>query len=416
MTPISLLFLLLLLAGGQDPKKDGKEPETAPAKPAVAVSFERLNIRENDTVKVKLIIGNDADYDLTNTSLEVHSPSRLKWKAVSCDGQAFNPARELSAQAQPLIPVKARATAKCDLEVTTEATIKVGEFNTLFVVGYQRLVGKNIDASIVTTEKPLKANLLGSESVAGVPLVLAGFIVPGLIFWIVVNFFGVSWTRDGLGDQMIYSVLVSLVLASFETWIGMVDLNEGISTGMLFRLGLGGLVAGLIAGGIDRAVREFRQDRILTNQINDDDDALTILGKLLSLPAHATDAQPMIQLKNGEKYVGSLGARTEMIRKGSSEKTALYSLVGSWEINLPAAGTPLRKEIDSLKEAKKIRELIESADNNKLIAPIESLQSVDAQKNFTSSGIGGQVWRADDVTMITPNVQGWSSPPLEFKN
>lgn len=416
MTPISLLFLLLLLAGGQTPKAETKEPAVAaPAKPSVAVSFERVNIRENDTVKLKLIIVNDADYDLTNTSLEVHSPLRLKWKAVSCDGQAFNPAKELSAQSQPLIPVKARATAKCDLELTTEPIINVGEFNILFVLGYQRLVGKNTETSIVTAEKTLKANLLGSESVAGVPLVLAGFIVPGLIFWIVVNFFGVSWKRDGFGDQMIYSVFVSLILVSIETWLGFVDLNQGISTGMLFRLGVGGLIPALIAGGADRAIRAYRQDQILKNQINDDDDALTVLGKLLALPAHATEAQPMIQLKSGARYVGSLGARTEMIRKGSSEKTALYSLVGSWEIKMPPVGTPLRTEIDSLVEAKQIRQVIKTAEDQKLITPVESLQSVDAQNNFTLSGIGGQVWRADDVTLITPNVQGWSSPPLGFK-
>jgi len=215
---------------------------------------------------------------------------------------------------------------------------------------------------------------------------------------------------------MIYSVFVSLILVSIETWLGFVDLNQGISTGMLFRLGLGGLIPALIAGGADRAIRAYRQDQMLKNQINDNDDALTVLGKLLSLPAHATESQPMVQLKSGARYVGSLGARTEMIRKGSAEKTALYSLVGSWEIKMPPVGTPLRTEIDSLKETKQIRQVIKTAEDKKLITPVESLQSVDPENNFTSSGVGGQVWKADDVTMITPNVQGWSSPPLDYKN
>lgn len=414
MTVISLLFFLLF-AGAQAPKDETKTQEAAPPKPSVAVSFERLSIREHDSVKLQLIVINDADYDLTNTSLEVLAPSFLKWKVVACDGQTFNPAKELKARSEPLIPVKARATLQCKLEVASTDSITIGEFNTLFIVGYQRQIGKNTDSSIVTTEKTLKANFLGSDSVAGVPLVLAGFIVPGLIFWIVVSFFGASWTRDGLGDQMIYSVLVSLVLVAIETWIGFVDLNEGISTGMLFRLGLGGLIAGLIAGGGDRAVRQMKQDRVLRDQINEGDDEFTILGKLLSLPAHATVAQAMIELKSKERYVGSLAARTEMIRKGSADKTVLYSMVGSWEIKLPAEGTPLRVEIDRLTEAKKIRQLVETARKNNLIASIESLQIVDAAGNFAPSNIRGTSWRAEEVTAITPNVAGWGSPPLDYK-
>jgi hypothetical protein len=414
MTAIPLI-LLLLFAGAQAPKTETKEPEPSSAKPSVAVSFERLNLRENDAVNLTLIVSNDADYDLTNTSLEVHSPPFLHWTVVACNGQTFNPAKEIKTGAEPLIPVKARTTLKCELQVTTPKSIDLGEFNTLFVVGYQRLVGKNTDSSIVTTEKTLKANFLGSDTVAGVPLVLAGFIVPGLIFWVVVGLFNVPWKREGLGDQMIFSVLVSLVLLTIETLIRLVDLNEGISTGKLFRLAVGGLIAGLIAVGVDRAVRQATENRRLRDQINEGEDELIILAKLLTLPVADRVAQPMIELKTGHKYVGSLGARTAMTRKGSSGKTVLYSLVGSWEIKKPAEGTALRAEIDRLWQAKKMRQLIGIAKDNKLITRLDSLQTVDGGGNFTPSNLGGRSWREDEVAAIRPNIHGWGSPPLDFK-
>jgi hypothetical protein len=414
MAAISLLFLLLLLGGPPSPKNESKEPATVPAKPSVEISFERVNIRENDTVKLELIVINDADYDLTNTSLEVNSPAFLEWQVVSCNGQSRNPPSKLSVGPAPLVPVKARSTSRCGLEVATKANIGVGEFNSLFVLNYQRQVGKNSESSLVTTEKTLKASLFGSDSVAGVPLVLAGFIVPGLIFWIVVSFFGVSWKREGLGDQMIFSVLVSLVLVTIETWIGFVDLNAGISTGKLFRLGIGGLIAGVIAGGADLATRLINKKRILRDQINETDDEYTILAKLLKLPAHATVAQPMIELKSGVKYVGSLGARTEMIRKDSAEKTALFSLVGSWTIKQPAEGSSLREEFDNFRQAGKMRRLIETAKKNELITPVESLQEVKDDR-MTASSIRGQSWKAEEVTRITANVPGWTSPPLDFE-
>ncbi|HKY44804.1 MAG TPA: hypothetical protein VJM50_17060 [Pyrinomonadaceae bacterium] len=415
MTAISLLSLLLLAGGTAAPKNVPKESAIVAPKPSVTISFERLNIREDDTIKVELIVINDADYDLSSTSLEVNSPSFLKWQVIACNGQNFSPPRELSSGSEPLVPVKARSTSKCELKVTTESVITVGEFNTFFIVGYQRQVGNNSESSLVTAEKTLKANLLGSESVAGVPLVLAGFIVPGLIFWIVVSLFGVSWKRGGLGDQMIYSVLISLILVTIGTLLGFVDLNAGISTGKLFRLGIGGLIAGAIAGGVDRAVREWKRNQLLTDQINEGEDELVILAKLLKLPAHATHASPMIELKSGEKYVGSLGARTEMIRKGNSVPTALYSLVGSWEITQPAEGTALRKEMDSLRESGKMLQLIESAKSKNLISPVDSLQTVDGQGNLAPSPFRARIWRAEDVVTITPNVQGWSSAPLGFK-
>jgi hypothetical protein len=214
---------------------------------------------------------------------------------------------------------------------------------------------------------------------------------------------------------MIYSVLISLILVTIETLLGFVDLNAGISTGKLFRLGIGGLIAGAIAGGADRAVREWKRNRLLRDQINEGEDELIILAKLLKLPNHATQASPMIELKSGERYVGSLGARTEMIRKGSAERTALYSLVGSWEITQPPKGSALRKEIDSLHESGKMRQLIESAKSNNLINPVDSLQTVDAQGNLVASALRARIWRAEDVVTITPNVAGWSSAPLGFK-
>jgi hypothetical protein len=71
----------------------------------------------------------------------------------------------------------------------------VGDFNFLFTFEYEWPQQNSLQQSFVVVEKTLKVSLLGSDSVAGIPVGLAGFIVPGLIFWWIVARFNVPWLQ-----------------------------------------------------------------------------------------------------------------------------------------------------------------------------------------------------------------------------
>jgi hypothetical protein len=415
MSSVILICLILLLNRPPSPGLDDKKPDATPPKPAVQVSFERQNIRENDLVNFELLVSNDSDSALTNTSLEVAAPSFFEWYATVCDDKKFDPPLAFGATPLPLGAINARSLARCHLQVKTKPTIEVGEFDSLFIVLYQWKTDKNTGTSFVTTEKALKVNLLGSESVAGIPLALAGFIVPGLIFWLVVKLFNVPWGMEGLGDRMIYSVLVSVALVVAGTWLKYIDVSMGVSIQKLLRLALAGLVAGVFVGGGDLALRWIRARRLLSNQINEGDDELTLLGKLLELRTHATLAQPMLEIKDDLKYVGSLGARTEMVIKGQAEKVVLYSLVGSFEMTEPAPGKSYSDEFQRLRKIGKMRELIKLANKNKLIDQTDGIQTVDNSGAFAPTGSWHKQWRESQVKTFATNVEGWSTPTIRFK-
>jgi hypothetical protein len=90
--------------------------------------------------------------------------------------------RPLRTAGLALASIAARSSLKHEVYFHTGATTDVDEYNLLFRVPYQWQAQKQAAASFVRAEKVVKVNFPGNESVAGVPLALAGFIIPGLLY------------------------------------------------------------------------------------------------------------------------------------------------------------------------------------------------------------------------------------------
>lgn len=185
-----LVLFLLALGGKGEPAK-----EIAPPAPSLIVSFERQNVRENDCVNVELLVTNPSALELAEVSLDAVGPSFLHWYSGRCEAKKDREGTNFSGpNSSPLSlgNVPAQSPMKQELHFHSSDTIEVGEYNVLFIVHYGWKTTRGVSRSVISAEKPVKISFLGNESVAGIPLALAGFIVPGLLFLILLKIFRVS--------------------------------------------------------------------------------------------------------------------------------------------------------------------------------------------------------------------------------
>src|SRR6185503_5150595 len=262
-----LMFSLVIPLSLRAKPQASPTPFSDPPKPTVSISFERQAIKENDVIEISSRFSNEWDESLSNVTLYIDGPASLTWKASTCEqwkresyGGGLNDRR---LNLGPVGPHEIRPTMLC---VKSGPTIDVGDFNVSFTYDYAWKKGDVERHSFISLDKPLKANLFGSDSVAGVPIALAAFIVPGLFFWLILGWLKFTWSSDGLalGDKLIYSILTSLPLLVIVNWF-MPNPGVGISFSKLGSYALTGFLVGLLIGVLDW-LRRWDQRRRARNR------------------------------------------------------------------------------------------------------------------------------------------------------
>ena len=290
-------------------------PFPTPPKPTLAVVLQRQAIREDDELEAQVWISNDWDKPISDVTLQLNTPAFLSWARATCADWKRN------SYQQNLQGTNLGAINGNDFRITTiclksASDIMVGDFNVSFTCRYAWPMGAATGHSFVTTEKTLKSNLLGSDSVAGVPIALAAFIVPGLVFWLVIGWLQVPWNiGSALGDKLIYSVIVSVVLLWLISWLA-TDLSGSIGLSKLFWFAAAGAFAGGVIGGADHLARwwirrQKQQQAAIADaaEVKVGDEPLVVLEKLLN--KYPDGRKPRAVVKSGEtQYTGSLMEET----------------------------------------------------------------------------------------------------------
>ena len=389
LTAFAVLFIPLFCG----PIAMPAQQESGPVKPSIQISFSKQTIRENDQVAIHVWVANEGDQNLTSLSLHVAGPSFLKWHAHNCSGESFH-------QTQHLGPVPANNIKSFDLCIKSSSTILVGDFNTSFTFEYTWQRGAKSGRSFITIEKTLKATLLGSDTVAGVPLALGGYVIPGLLFWLVLSFFWKPpWTIGvGLGEKMIYSILVSvgvIVIAGLLSyalvsigltgalgWSDYFDVSTGISVMKLLVLSFAGAFLGAAVGMIDAWNRESKKKELL---ITPADDTYTKIEKLLKLNPDFTALvkwQPKycpktdVSFKTSGEYSCSLYAK-------SGNATWLF---GWFEISPDARLPDVTRDLIDFEAKGNLLELVQMARKHKL--QIKGRNGIDKIASGTASPTG----------------------------
>jgi hypothetical protein len=323
-------LLLLQVQAGARPvakKSGGKVSSPAAVKPPVAeiapptilVSFGRQSLRESDREQVELWLSNNSDEPLHNVAIEIAAPDFLHWHLNSCAAADFG--KTLLVGQLP-----ARSTAPRKLCVSTDSQINVGDFNVLFTLKYEWNAGASATETateptaattttrqaFVSVEKTLKVNLLGSESVAGVPLALAGLIVPGLFFWIFLLIWQTPVEKD-FGKEIIYSVLISVGFVGVAyglrrycdcDWLKNFDISGGLGIKKLLWLAAAGFGLGNFIGCVLFAYRRYQGARL----IHPSDITITKIEKIVRQNPGYDKPKTTVSISGGNNFRGSLSA------------------------------------------------------------------------------------------------------------
>jgi hypothetical protein len=409
---LGVLFLLTLAAAQSSPTPS--EPQQP--KPVVNISLGRVSIREDDCIPVEVWFANESGQEIKGAVLEISSPDFLRWSLEPCKVDIQVPIQSVSLEPVFTAHPVSRSILYRRLYLKTGTDIEVGENNLLFTIKYQWHAGGEVKQSFLASEKSIKVNLLGSDNVAGVPLVLAGLIVPGLFFWIVARWLGFSWaTEMPLGDKLVYSVVVSIIfialasaLMSRVPWFHYLDISSGISIRKLIGLAGTGAAVGAFVSLIDYLRRRRSAKRTARTEVSFSDTPEAMVGKLLrkistynpSKPARLLSRisptqfsgykpQTMVKLKNGEIYSGSLG------EKG----TDLTVLTGWFKVTQDQAKLEA-EELEALKTKGWLFDLFALAENKgfQIAGRNQVKQLVDGK--IKPTGSFALVWPSSEVLQV----------------
>lgn len=392
MRYLFLLSFWTLFLFFQHPLRTVAEPQAAP-KPLVQVSFERQSIREADSIKANIWMSNEGDQTLTDIKMHVAGPDFLTWYSDSCEGCDTKNGLDL----EPLNP---NQTINFTVRFKTGPRIVVGEFNTLFTFTYTWHQQQKSGRSFVALEKPLKASLFGSDTVAGVPLALASYVVPGLFFWLIlsIDYFKFPWAiKDvALGDRLIYSLVVSFLII----WVGnrfkFPDENSGISLKGLFIYALVGGGLGSLVGVVSRLQKHISEKRAQEAQrkidevkkladaklIDSSDTDDVLLEKLLELYPNRRKPKTIVSFPDdGREFIGSLGAKTD----------DFVALVGWFKIDSDMVPKTAQEEFATLYKENRLLDLLQLA--RKLAVPIEALDPIYEVADGTETALDSQSGR-----------------------
>jgi hypothetical protein len=386
------------------PKHTSSAVPAESSKPAPGVSFSQQMVTENDSVYVQTWLPNDTDNDFTEVSLEIFGPEFMEWHDRDCSGPPITNPFPLEAPTRYTF-VEHRLCTK----LKTNSEIKVGDFNILFVYHYQWKDGNTLKKSASSVEKPLKVVLLGDDNIVGIPLGLAGLVIPGLFFWFAVSLWKAPWGVGlALGENLFYSMIVSAIFVAIgswlphTSWLPQMDVLNGISLGKLARLAATGMVVGTIMGGVDQGARLYRRKQRLARTIKPDDPSDVMLEKLLNTNPDKKLPKTTVRLKDNTEYTGSLGVQTDDI-----------TLVVGW-FAVPLSGFPskLSKQVKRYAEENRLADILELARSKNIRVELNS-----AVKKQDGEGTGKDYmsWRNDQVAEFKIEPETGPDSPLVLK-
>jgi hypothetical protein len=377
---------------GQLAENSSKDP-----KPDLLVSLSQSSIRENDEVSAVIWISNGSDVPLTSLRLQIISPAKMEWSEDSCNVPPASGEIALGSLA-------AHSAISKKLCLKSTSTVLPGNVNLLFTVVFAWKGKDNSGESFVSSEKSLTVTLLGTDTLGGVPLGIAGLVAPGLLFWLIVNALGASWGPGiALGDKMIYSVLTSAVIMLLLSPLRSFDMRTGLSISKLAYLAIIGAVLGFLAGGIDWAVRYVKKRNLEAQTLSAGDNQSAALGKLLRAYEDTSIAKTIVRLTNGEQYVGSLGQKNSNV----------VTLAGWFRVQREGIPQGLLEGLKRQLLEKKYLQLFTAAERNGWqIEASNYILKLGADGHEQPTPDATRSWKPNEVQEVAPILGEPKWPPL----
>ncbi|HVE58381.1 MAG TPA: hypothetical protein VNB22_16230 [Pyrinomonadaceae bacterium] len=407
---IFAIFLLLIVFQLSAPS------QTAPTKPLVVITLDKQTIRDDDTVQAQIQFSNEWDQNLSNVVLSIDAPPFLHWKDANCAEWKNNSYQEENNQPLVFGQIGAHKILSKKLCVKSDSDIVVGDHILVFNFEYSWIVQNNVQQSFLTIEKPLKTTFFGTDNIAGIPLALAGFIVPGLCFWVVVSWFKVPWlpfssTDVALGERLIYSVLVSIIILILDSQTKVINISSGISLTKLANLAVIGASLGFALGittrGLLYIIKNLENTKLEAAEkakVRIDDSEQDLQKKLSLSDSVIHKPKATVELKNGKVFIGSL-----------AKKETATGLIGWYKLSLSQQPENVKIQLRKLVQEGKWNQAFVLAHKNKipivLIDPIYEL--VSGEESITAEGF--MKWENDQVADVDIEPDAHNREPLELE-
>ncbi len=317
---------------------------------SVLLTLEKNEITAREPLKLELLIINNTDQTLDTITLNITASANLHW--VPYDAATPSCAQE-ALESNHLIPsIGAQSSHAEKVCVKVGSNAEDGVYSVLFKLTYRTTQDGKLVQKVVPIQQDITINLVQIDSLVGVPLSLASFVLPGMVCLILLNVFGV-FKNLGLtlesDEKFVLGTIISVVILGVGSLLNQVieslfhwdlfPINAPVTLEALFLLMLLGSVLAVIGTGL-----YWKYDKRQASLcINLSDNYSIILQKILRMNPNYEDSAVSVKLKDKlEEYYGSHLA----------EFRGQLFLVGSLGINFEdvKADNPTKeKEIDQIR-------------------------------------------------------------------
>lgn len=298
------IFILLLASFFIFAKAGQAQAEEVP-KIKMVVSLQQKTIRLNDQVPAIIVIANQSKIQIDSSQLNIYGPGFLLIHRETCR----NPAESVSQFDMGALAAHASKSQILCFSLDP-ANARSGAFNVLLSLSYS-WAGQQ---DLVTEEKEVAVDLIGSETILGIPLAFAGFVLPGMMLLITLNWFKVSWSKDLTGEnRFLYGILISLAMLGplswlavqprAPTWLRLFNFFEKVTIESLIAyVVLGFALGALISGFYHLRQKQLNKEKTILSS----DEIPDLIRKSLGLnPAYKGGQVTIINRKDHSKIVGS---------------------------------------------------------------------------------------------------------------
>jgi hypothetical protein len=384
---VPVLFLgavVCLLLISPHPASAQTAGETPVPKMNLAISFRQGTIKINDKVLVTVFVTNESDVPITSAILTISRPDFLLVYRDSCGASPLNSPIEIGALA-PYSTLAQPLTLCFALETDTAVA---GSYNILFAIRYEW--DKNSD--LVTSEKPVNVDLIGAESILGIPIGLAGFVLPGFIVLVILKRFSIPWVKDfDSVDRVIYSVIFSIILLGPFSWLGSqpnmppwivwLDFRQQVNLIHLVFYVLIGILIGTAIGLAYLGRSESAKKALADRTVTESDQPLQLIRKALLLNGKCTGRKVRFQKKEGNSEI--YGYHYAPYNKG-------YIVFANFQLVLPRLPESVRLKVSKLAASSRSM----NTDPKGILAVLKLLKDTDKNvfhiANYVLEMVGGK--------------------------
>jgi hypothetical protein len=277
-------------------------------KPDLIITLEENALLAEHWIGLHVWIENPTDQPFSDVQLQLAAPNFIELGEIVRRASGTIDRCQRGAPLIPLGTLGANAVLQPPHALCLYATSAVEErdVNLAFSLDYA-VTGPPLRRGVVVVEKQLSVGLFGTDTVAGVSLRLATYLIPGLLLMAVLRFGGIEAIVN-LPDT--YAAAISVLVSVSMTWLAANWSGiTGISARLFLILCMSALGLGVV-GNVVRALliawRDSRQARL----IGKDDSPVEALAKALH---QRRDSVPPVTITTwgGESYAGALSALTQ---------------------------------------------------------------------------------------------------------